>query len=182
MADGSWDNGGYGKPAKAGLPLWSKIAMGCGIVAILALGTCVAGVAWGLNKAATLGKSQWPTYVQTVQALKASDSTKALYEANPRLKREFPDAAAFEREVADWRPALQAPPEAMPSITTGRVVSFVGKDSQFGKGESQASQNVAVTAYRMDDGRFLSIVWANGQIEEIKFSGKPAGHRQFDSR
>ena len=43
MTDSSWDNGGYGQPTKPGMPTWAKVMLGCGVAAVLAMGTCVGG-------------------------------------------------------------------------------------------------------------------------------------------
>lgn len=181
MVDASWDNGSHAVPTKAGMPLWGKIMLGCGLVAGLAIATCVGAIAWGFNKVSTVGKEQWPHYLDTVKALRSPAATKALYDANPRLKRQFLDSDAFEWQVAEWRPAIQQPPVAMPAITSGRAISFIGKDTRVGGKESQGHHGSAVTGYRMEDGRFLMIVWEDGQVIEIKFEGHPTNRVQSDA-
>jgi len=182
MADGSWDNGGHGVPAKAGLPLWGKIALGCGIAFLVVLVTCVGAIAWGFNKVSSRSHEQWPLYVDTVKALKDPSATKVLYETNPRLKLQFSDSVTFENQVAEWRPALQTPPNAMPALTSGRIVSFVGKNTSFGNSDKKGNHEGAVTAYKMDDGRFLAIVWEDGQMAEIRFDGHPTTRIHSNSR
>ncbi|HEX4845922.1 MAG TPA: hypothetical protein VFV26_06845, partial [Geothrix sp.] len=51
MADSSWDNGGHGVPVKAGLPLWGKIALGCGVTFLVIMVTCIGLGAYVVNKA-----------------------------------------------------------------------------------------------------------------------------------
>ena len=168
--DSSWDNSGL-PPVKKGLPLWLKILGGCGLLVVLLLGSCVGLAAWGFHKASTLGAAQWPAYVATVKALEDPASTKSLYEANPALQKSYPDEAAFEQEVAAWRPAIQTPPDQMPSITTGRVFSFVGRNHTVEiNGESvHARRNGGATGYKMDDGRFLVVAWEEQKIVAIQF-------------
>ena len=50
MADSSWDNGGHAMPVKAGMPLWGKIALGCGIAFLIVFVTCVGTGAFFINK------------------------------------------------------------------------------------------------------------------------------------
>lgn len=179
--DASRDNSGL-PPRKKGMPTWAKILMGCGILLVLAIGTCMglafvvgSGVgfaAWGFKKVSTLAQAQWPRYVETVKGLQDPASTKALYDANPGLHKRYSDADAFEQQVAEWRPAIQTPPDEMPSLTTGRVFSFQGRNTnmQF-NGERHGGPNHlgATSGYRMDDGRFLVVAWEDGKIVEIQF-------------
>lgn len=168
--DASWDNSGL-PPQKKGMATWIKVLAGCGIVMVLLLGSCIGLAAWGIHKASSMGQAQWPTYVATVKALEDPASTKALYEANPDLQKRFPDADAFEQQVAEWRPAIQTPPDQMPSLTTGRVFSFQGHNAAIqldGKERTQAKDSAAA-GYRMQDGRFLVVAWADGRIQEIQF-------------
>lgn len=171
--DSSWDNSGL-PPRKQGMPTWLKVLAGCGIVAVLAIGSCVGFAAWSFHKVADLGKAQWPRYVETVKELQDPAGTKALYEANAGLHKRFPDADAFEQQVAEWRPAIQTPPDQMPSITSGRAMAFEGRNHtvhiQVGSGEApDTSGKTSVAGYKMEDGRMLLIVWRNDQIAEIHF-------------
>ena len=171
--DASWDNSGL-PPQKKGMSTWLKLLAGCGIVMVLLIGSCVAMAAYGLHKVADLGKAQWPRYVETVKELQDPATAKALYEANPALHKQFSDEDAFEQQVAEWRPAIQTPPAEMPSLTSGRVMAFEGRNHtvhvQLGSGEApDTSGKTAVAGYKMDDGRMLVIVWRNDQIAEIAF-------------
>lgn len=171
--DSSWDNSGL-PPQKKGMPTWVKILGGCGIVFLLLLGGCVALGFYGVHKVSEMGKAQWPRYVETVKELQDPASTKALYEANPGLHTRFSDEDAFERQVAEWRPAIQAPPAEMPSLTSGRAMAFEGRNHtvhiQVGSGETpDTSGKTSVAGYKMDDGRMFVVVWRNDQISDIRF-------------
>ncbi|HZU53914.1 MAG TPA: hypothetical protein VFF77_08460 [Holophagaceae bacterium] len=171
--DASWDNSGL-PPQRKGMPTWLKVLAGCGILMVLAIGSCVGFAAWGLHKVSDMGKAQWPRYVETVKELQDPASTKAVYEANPRLQKRFPDEAAFEQQVAEWRPALQTPPDEMPSITTGRAIAFEGRNHEvrFGAGSGEApsdGRKTSMAGYKMKDGRMFVIVWQDDGIIEINF-------------
>ena len=169
--DASWDNSGL-PPQKKGMPTWLKVLAGCGILTVLSIGSCVGFAAWGLHKVADLGKAQWPRYVETVRELQDPASTKTLYEANPGLQKRFPDEDAFEKQVAEWRPALQTPPDQMPSLTSGRAMAFEGRNRtvHIGSGETpDPGGKTSVAGYKMDDGRMFVVIWRNDQIAEIAF-------------
>ena len=168
--DASWDNSGL-PPQKKGMPLWLKILGGCGILVVLLIGSCVGLAAWGFHKVATIGATQWPAYVATVKALEDPAGTKSVYEANPALQKRFSDEAAFEQQVAEWRPSIQTPPDQMPSITSGRVFSFVGRNHtvQINGESTHTGKDGAAAGYKMDDGRFLVVVWEDQKIVEIQF-------------
>ena len=175
--DASWDNSGLPPLKKGGIPLWVKILGGCGIVVVLLIGSCVGMGAWLLHKASSMGQAQWPSYVATVKGLEDPAGTKSIYEANPGLKRQFPDEAAFEQQVAEWRPAIQTPPDQMPSMTTGRVFSFVGRDHSVRIGGEPAPEGKegGATGYKMDDGRFLVVAWEDHKIVAIQFDRRRGG-------
>jgi hypothetical protein len=171
--DASWDNSGL-PPQKKGMPTWLKVLAGCGILAVLAVGSCVGFAAWGLHKVADLGKAQWPRYVETVKELQDPATTKTLYEANPGLHKRFSDEDAFEQQVAEWRPALQTPPDQMPPLTSGRAMAFEGRKHsvriQTGSGETtDLGGKTSMAGYKMNDGRMFVIVWRNDQIADIEF-------------
>jgi hypothetical protein len=172
--DASWDNSGL-PPRKKGMPTWLKVLAGCGILFVLAIGSCVGFAAWGLHKVSDMGKAQWPRYVETVKELQDPAATKALYEANPGLHKRFSDEGAFESQIAEWRPALQTPPDQMPSLTSGRAMAFEGRNHtvHIGNGEApDTGGKTSVAGYKMDDGRMFVIIWRNDQIVEIAFDNQ----------
>ncbi|HET6331449.1 MAG TPA: hypothetical protein VFF76_11735 [Holophagaceae bacterium] len=157
------------------MPTWLKLLAGCGILAVLAIGSCVGFAAWGLHKVSDMGKAQWPRYVETVRELQDPATTKSLYEASPGLHKHFSDADAFESQIAEWRPALQTPPDQMPSITSGRAMAFEGRNHtvHIGSGEAPDTEGkTSVAGYKMDDGRMFVIIWRNDQIVEIAFDSR----------
>ena len=110
MADSSWDNGGHGVPLKPGLPLWAKVAMGCGIAFLVALVTCVGGVAYVANKAKkdpegfknkVMGfaldkiRPDWEDFRAVVDQLRTPEGCRALYAANPGLAKTRPTESDF---------------------------------------------------------------------------------------
>lgn len=121
--DASWDNGGL-PTQKKGMPLWVKILAGCGIVAVLILGTCVgAGVLLmkkGGQAMQRLTASEWAELRSAVDQMRTEDGAKAFYAAHPALASRYPSEEAFLAVWKAWAPALEPLPQEPPSITSGR--------------------------------------------------------------
>src|SRR5664279_3206696 len=131
MADSSWDNSGRGVPAKAGMPLWAKITLGCGIAFLVALVTCVGGVAFVANrfkrdpegfkqKAMNLVlervRPDWEDFRAVVEQLRTPEGCQALYAANPGLAKTWPTEAAFLAASSRWHKELVSPPDLTPDV------------------------------------------------------------------
>jgi hypothetical protein len=133
MADSSWDNGGQGVPVKTGLPVWGKIALGCGIAFLVALGTCVGGAAFlanrfrkdpdgFTNKVVSLGleklRPDWEDFQTVVEQLRTPEGCKALYAANPELAKTWPTEAAFLEASSRWHKEVVSAPDLSPDLMT----------------------------------------------------------------
>jgi len=126
MADTSWDNGGQGAPAKTGMPLWGKIALGCGITFLLVVVTCVGAGAFFVNKikkdpegfkqqvmgfALDKVKPEWDDFRAVVEQLRTPEGSQALYAANPDLATTWPTEKEFLEAAETWRKDLAPTPE-----------------------------------------------------------------------
>lgn len=129
MADSSWDNGGGGAPAKAGVPLWGKVAIGCGATVLLLLGTCVGGAAFLAHKAKSdpdwikqkaqgaMGlvadklRPDWEDFRIVVEQLRTPEGCKALYAANPELAGTWPTEAQFLEVSSRWHKEIVSAPD-----------------------------------------------------------------------
>ena len=121
MADSSWDNSGLPE-RKKGLGTGLKIAIGCGVALLLAIGGCVAFIGVG---ASVLGKQmqaqEWPQLRQAVEALATDEGAADLYRAQPGLAAVHPTEAAFLLAARGWRPLLEPLPAEPPSVFSGRL-------------------------------------------------------------
>jgi hypothetical protein len=126
MADASWDNGGYGAPAKAGMPLWGKILLGCGVAFLVVLVTCVGGIAYVANKAKkdpdgfknkVVGfaldkmKPDWDDFRAVVDQLRTTEGRKSLYASNPGLAKTWATEAEFQGAAEKWEKDLAPTPD-----------------------------------------------------------------------
>jgi len=131
MADASWDNGGHGVPLKPGLPLWGKVALGCGIAFLVALVTCVGGIAYVTNKAKKdpegfkhqiMGfalekvRPDWEDFRAVVDQLRTPEGCRALYAANPGLAKTWPTESGFLQAAAKWQKDLAPTPDLTPDL------------------------------------------------------------------
>ncbi|MCE1203423.1 MAG: hypothetical protein LWW79_02290 [Holophagaceae bacterium] len=131
MADGSWDNGGHGVPAKAGLPLWGKIALGCGIAFLAVVVTCVGAGAFFVNKikkdpegfknkvmgfALEKVRPDWEDFRAVVEQLRSREGSQALYAANPGLAKTWPTEAAFLEAASRWHKEVVSVPDLSPDL------------------------------------------------------------------
>ena len=143
MADSSWDNGGHGVPAKAGMPLWGKIALGCGIAFMVVVVTCVSGAAFVANrfkkdpegfakKFMGLGidkiRPDWEDFRVVVEQLRSPEGCQALYAANPELAKTWPTESAFLEASSRWHKDVVSAPELTPEVMTkqGLRINYEG--------------------------------------------------------
>jgi hypothetical protein len=126
MVDSSWNNEGHGMPTKAGMPLWGKIALGCGIVFLVLLVTCVSAGALVLNKfkkdpegfkrqainvVADKVRPDWEDFRAVVEQLRSPEGCQALYAANPDLAKTWPTSADFLEASSRWHKEVASAPE-----------------------------------------------------------------------
>ena len=164
MADSSWDNGGNGgtgRPANSGMPAWLKVSLGCGIVLLLLLCTCVGGSLYLRHKikqdpqgfkrqikgfVQKKIQDDWTYLGSAVEQIRTDEGAKAFYAANPKLVGQYPSEAQFLEAVKAWRPELQAIPEAMPDLDR--------HDLQYSQRFSGGS-----LSYRFPNGKHVRIAW-----------------------
>lgn len=131
MADSSWDNGGHGVPTKVGMPLWGKIALGCGVAFLVVLVTCVGAGAYFVNKykkdpegfkhkAMTLVidqvRPEWEDFRAVVEQLRTPEGCRALYAANPELAKTWTTEAAFLEAASRWHKEVVSAPDLSPEL------------------------------------------------------------------
>lgn len=132
MADGSWDNGGAPAP-KQGMPLWGKIAIGCGVAMLLFLGSCVALIGYGVHKGNEAMDKAWADMRTHVADLSSEEGARRMYQHNPGLADRYPTEDDFVKASAAWRPKLTQLPEKAPTI----------KELMQGRGDIQMSSHTA---------------------------------------
>lgn len=158
MTDASWDNGGLGRPAKTGWPVWAKLLMGCGVIVAIGVVACVGGIATcasSINKAAS---SEWVALRALTQQLDTDEGARAVYAANPDLAASFPDEEAFLAKVRFWRPRLEPLPIEKPGLTSGKLEMNLSINN----GNRRVQLN-----YVNGKGARMATTWHNGRLADI---------------
>ncbi len=159
MTDASWDNGGMGRPAKQGWPLWGKVLAGCGIVVVLGAAACVGGIATCAGAVSKAADAEWAALRAMERQLETDEGARAVYAANPGLARTYADEAAFLAAVRGWRPRLEPLPAEKPGITSGRLDLNVS----FSNGRRSVELN-----YVNGKGARLSSRWEDGRLAYLQ--------------
>ena len=169
MADSSWDNSGLPVERK-GMGTGMKVALGCGIAALLLFVTCVAGGALlgryvkkdpeGFERkmeawAQGLVQEDWDRVRSVVDRLQTEEGARGLYRENPRLAGRHPTETAFLAEVQAWRPHLKPlAPDAL-----AREDRALGINKSFGTTRIR---------YTYPDGTRLGVTLENGALAALE--------------
>jgi hypothetical protein len=159
MTDASWDNGGLGRPAKRGWPLWGKVLMGCGVAVLLALAACVGGVVTCAGAVSKAADAEWAALRATVDQLATDEGASAVFAAHPALADQFGDEAAFLAAVRGWRSRLEPLPADKPGFRTGRVSYNVRIDN---------GRKTVELGYLNGKGARLASRWEDGRLASLR--------------
>lgn len=126
MADSSWDNRGQSIPGRTGMPLWGKIALGCGIAFLVVMVTCAGVGAFLVNKykkdpegfkqramsvLADKMRPDWEDFRLVVEQLRSPEGCQALYAASPGLAKTWPTETAFLEAASRWHKEVVSAPD-----------------------------------------------------------------------
>ncbi|MBL0313749.1 MAG: hypothetical protein IPP78_13795 [Holophagaceae bacterium] len=140
---------------------WLKVGLGCGIVALLLLATCIGGSFYLQHKIKQDPKGferqikgmvqakiqdDWNFLRKAVEQISTEEGAKAFYAANPKLVGQYPSESTFLEAAKSWRPELEPIPEAMPDL-----------DSH----DLQYTQNIrgGWLSYRFPSGKHVRLAW-----------------------
>jgi len=146
-------------PPRRGLSNAAKWAIGCGVLAVLGLGTCVGGLALLGHKAASLGSSEWTDLRTVANDLGTDAGATAQYANHPGLAEAYPTAQDFLDETRQWRPSLEPLPEQMPSLLSGKISV---------KSSSVNGRSSFILSYRLASGRSLVGTWHNATLSNLQ--------------
>lgn len=161
MVESNWDNGG-GDPASKGLSTWVKVGLGCGLVLVLGMATCVGSCAYLSRKVqkdpegfkrSVMGfvsqfiREDWEDLRAMVDQLGTDAGAQELYRQAPGLKSSFPSETAFVEASRGWRPLLEPLPKEIPDLEA-HDLSY---NSQIG--------GKVVLSYRQKNGARVRFTW-----------------------
>jgi hypothetical protein len=151
-------------PAPRRSALGPKVALGCGLLLVIFLGTC-GGFTWIAKRQAEAAAHQgWAQLRAPFERLATDAGAAALYRESPALAARFGSEAEFLAAAAAWRPRLEALPAQRPALR-----ELLGKDgSRFRirkdavKGRPRlwiryAPQGGATFTVELEDGRVVDL-------------------------
>jgi len=146
-------------PPRRGLSNAAKWAIGCGVLAVLGLGTCAGGVFFLGHKVANAGSREWADLRTVVNDLGTDAGATAQYANHQGLVEAYPTAQDFLDETRQWRPSLEPLPEKMPSLLTGKI----NEKSNYANGSSKF-----ILTYHLASGRTLVGTWHNSTLSNLQ--------------
>ncbi len=175
MPDVQWSNEPL-PPAKPGLSTPVKVAIGCGLLMLLAGGACVVATLAGVTKitsaVSTAGDAEWPIIKQVSDQLATEAGAKAVWAAHPKLSMTFTDQDDFLREMARVRPYLEPMPDQRPGLMSGKL----SMDFKY-----NGDQSSVIAGYQTRLGPRLIFTFENHELVNIQLATAPPSARGLDT-
>lgn len=146
-------------PPRRRLSSGMKIAIGCGVLLLLAGGACGGALLWCGSSLSGLGEREWKELVAVANDLGTDAGAQAAYAAHPGLAEAYPTAEDFVGAARLWRRDLEPLPAARPPITSGRLTAHQSYDN----GASRM-----VLGYRLASGKTLVGTWSNQRLVDLQ--------------
>ena len=174
MPDVQWSNEPL-PPAKPGLSTPVKVAIGCGLLMLLAGGACVVATLAGVSKVthavSSAGNAEWPIIKQVSDQLATEAGAKAVWAAHPKLSMTFTDQDDFLREMARLRPYLEPMPDQRPGLLTGKLSMAFNYNGD---------QSEVTAGYQTQLGPRLIFKFENHELVNIQLATAPPVQRGLD--
>jgi len=135
-----------------------KIALGCGLLIMMAFGGCGVAVFWCGHAMTSAGDTEWADLSRLTNDLDTDAGAEAEYRSHPGLAEAYPTSDDFVGAVRLWRPSLEHLPEVKPPLMSGKVASKV----QYMNGVSSVELSVNLTS-----GKRLVAQWKNKQLTDL---------------
>lgn len=154
-------------PAKTGMPLWGKIALGCSVALVLGIGACGVGGYFiykkGMAKLQEAAAKPYQDFHAATQDLRTPEGQAAFYASHPGLKGKYPDVQAFQEAAKGWSDRLGSLPATMPDLMG------LMKQGGFQMNANSQGGRKAVTFRIKTEGKgWISGEWENDQLVDIK--------------
>lgn len=166
MADSSWDNGGL-PPKPKGWSTWTKVGLGCGVVALLFFVTCVGGGFLMYRAGGRAMDKAWVQMRHSAEMARTEEGARALYQANPGLVKKYPTLEDFLKASEPWRSRLGEIPVERPDLKTLMDPKKGGGLHIESKSESGSGKRVRI-AYRFPSGGRLVIEMEDDSLTDIR--------------
>lgn len=153
--------------ARKGMPLWGKIALGCGIALLLGLGGCAVGAYFlakkGIAKIQEIAQKPYADMQAAVMELKSPEGLKAFYESHPGLKETYPTPEAFQVAANGWKDRLGTLP-----ATFGNPVELMqSKGLELKTHTVNGKERLEIRLRNQENGWIVG-TWEGSQLVDIK--------------
>jgi len=129
-------------PPKRKMSNGVKIALGCGLLIMLAFGGCGVAVFWCGHAMTSAGDTEWADLSKLTNDLDTDAGAEAEYRSHPGLAEAYPTSDDFVGAVRLWRPSLEHLPDQKPPLLSGKVSSNV----QYANGVSKVELAVSLAS------------------------------------
>jgi len=174
MGDSNW-NSDSEAPVKRVIPAWAKFFIGCGVVMLALIVSCVGFTYW----AATTGKmteflaekvnvaleKPWGMLIAVSDAIQNDSDASRLYRENPALVSDYPTEEIFLKNVAVWRTKLVDLPRNPPSFDVLDKNDFYIGTGRVSGGKTGKMFEIR---YKISDGTRIHLCWEDDKIVELK--------------
>ena len=158
---------------RQGMPIWGKFLVGCGILLLLLIGSCVGFAYWAAHSgknyfAEKVNKAlerPWDMLVAVVDAIQTDEGAAKLYRDNPALTNDYPTEADFLRNAAIWRAKVADLPRTPPSLTELDRNDFQLNSSR-GVGKNRV--NSLEISYKTHDEIKIRLHWDDNKLVEVE--------------
>ena len=176
MSDSDWNT--YTEtPEKQGVPTWGKVLIGCGVVFLLLIGSCVGFAYWVAHSGEDAIKNfvtervdkalekPWEMLVAVTDAIQTDEGAAKLYRDNPALTADYPTEADFLKNAAIWRAKVGDLPRTPPSFTDLERDGF-WLNSNKGVGENRV--NTFEISYKTPNETKIRLYWEDNKLVELE--------------
>jgi len=177
MSDSNW-NTYREEPERKGIPTWGKVIIGCGVVFLLLMGSCVGFAYWAAHSGKDTLKNfvaekvdkalekPWGMLTTVIDAIQTDEGAAILYRDNPGLTADYPSEADFLKSAATWRAKVGDLPRTPPSIFTEGKNDDFRLSSRNGRGGSIADS--FEISYKIPNETRIRLHWEDNKLVEIE--------------
>ena len=147
------------QPPRKRLSSGAKMAIGCGVLLLLAGGSCGGAMLWCGKSISDMGGAEWRELRAVASDLGTDAGARAAYLGHPGLAEAYPTAEDFIGAARLWRRDLEPLPGDRPPMLSGKV-SMAINDAN--------GRRKVVLRYSLASGKVLVGTWVNTQLTDLQ--------------
>jgi hypothetical protein len=147
------------QPPKKRMSNGVKIAIGCGVLLLLAGGSCGGAMLYCGKSISDMGSAEWRDLRAVANDLGTDAGAQAAYASHPGLSQAYPTAEDFVGAARLWRRDLEPLPAERPPMLSGKVGMSVNDTNGISK---------VVVRYNLSAGKVLVGTWVNHKLSDLQ--------------